>query len=393
MKKVITLFLTFLLLLSGCAKSEDPKEMLKKAYEKQSQLNSYTYEGTMNISAGEDGAGLSLPMEMLIMYNNKGTEDQNDDSGYSKVRVSVFGQETVTQAWTEGGTVYTDDGTRKYISENEITQSPRDIEKTVAALIDNAESITVEEDGSNRIMHLKLKEGAIKDLAAAFGDELSDLTGAEGTDFQVNDVDLTLDKEGYIRKLFLAAQSTAEGLTVKMDLEMNLKDENNTVIPSFDPTEFTGESDEIDDTIGDGSFEDILFDDGNEILIYMNGFDEFMCFFDDEEQSLLIHDGNTILDEGIFVNGDFVSQFYDAVLSGDVGYDVRYESEPVSEGAKAKMVVGYSENDSEIFNANTPFSVVRFEGADFGLLYVGYGTEEEFKAAMDQISYKVIVKE
>lgn len=393
MKRAITLFLIFLFLLSGCAKSEDPKELLKKAYEKQSQLRSYTYEGTININAGEDGAGLSLPMEMLMMYDGKGTEDQSDDSGYSKVRISVFGQESITQSWTEGGTVYTDDGTSKYVSENEITQSTQDIEKTVSALIDNAESITVEEDGSNRIMHLKLKEGAIKDLASAFGGELADLTGAEGTDFQINDVDLTLDKEGYIRKLYMTAQTTAEGLTIAMDLEMNLKDENNTVIPSFDPAEFTGESDQIDDSYGDGSFEDIVFDDGTEVLIYMDGFDRFLCFFDDEEQSLVIHDNTNILCEGIFVNGDFAQQFYDAVLSGDVGYTVRYESEPASKGTKAKMVVGFSETDGDIFNANTPFSVVCFDNGDLGLLYVGYGTEEEFKAAMDQISYEVIVEE
>ena len=395
MKKGIALCLFFLLLVSGCSKNDDPKELLRQAYEKQAQLNSYTYDGTMNIQTGEEGgAGFSMPVKMTIMYDNKGTEDTGDDEGYSLVSLSLFGQESVTESWTQGNTVYTDDGYTKTTSQVDTTDNNGNIDKMVSNIIDNAESITVENDGNNKVMHVTLKEDAAANILSELGEGLSDLTGAEnGTNIRFNDITLTLDKDGYIRTTKLSAQSEAEGMTIDLDIELNLKDEGKTVIPDFDPADFTDQGNDTETSYGDGSYEDIVFDDGVEILVYMDQFDDFMCFFDDDEQSLMIYDDQGILCEGIFVNGDFAQQFYDAVLSGDVGYTIRYERTPYTYGANAKMLVGYSPNDTEIFNAETPFSVISFDQGDIGVLFVGYGTEDEFKAAMDQLSFDLYTEQ
>ncbi len=396
MKKVIALSLFFLLLISGCSKSDDPKELLRKAYEKQSQLSSYTYEGTMNISSGEeDGAGFTLPIDMTVMIDNKGTADTADDEGYSLVGLSVFGQKSVTESWTVGNTVYSDDGYNKTTSQIESPDFAQNLEKTISAIIDNADSITVEKDGDNRIMHVTLKEGSAADLLSGLGEDLTDIAGTgDSGNVRFNDIVFTIDKEGYIRTVKLSAQSESEELKLDMNIELTLKDEGRTVIPAFDPAEFTDQgSDEPEESYGDGSYEDILFDDGVEILIYMDDFDKFMCYFDDEEQSLIIFNNDAILCEGLFVNGDFAQQLYDAVLSGDVSYPIRYESEPLTYGANAKMLVGFSPNDSEMFNANTPFSIITFDDGDIGLIFVGYGTEEEFKAAMDQISFDLYTEQ
>jgi hypothetical protein len=118
-----------------------------------------------------------------------------------------------------------------------------------------------------------------------------------------------------------------------------------------------------------------------------------MCYFDEEEQTLVIFNDDTILCDGLFVNGDFSQQLYDAILSGDADYTVRYESQPNTYGANAKMLVGYSPNDSEMFNAETPFSVITFDDGDIGLIFVGYGSEEEFKNAMDQLSFDLYTEQ
>ena len=57
------------------------------------------------------------------------------------------------------------------------------------------------------------------------------------------------------------------------------------------------------------------------------------------------------------------------------------------------MLVGYSPNESEMFNAETPFSVVTFDNGDIGIVFVCYGTEEEFKAAMDQVSFDIYTEQ
>ena len=396
MKKCITLCLFFLLLLSGCGKSEDPKELLRKAYEKQSELNSYTYDGTMNIQLGEEGeAGFTMPVDMTVMYDNMGSSDTGDDQGYSLISLSVFGQKSVTETWTVGNTIYTDDGTSKTVSQSEMTGSTMDIDKMVSNIIDNAESITVEKDGDNKVMHVTLKENAAANILSGLGEDISDIAGStDGANIRFNDIVLTIDKDGFIRTTKLSAESQAEGVTVNMDIELTLRDEGKTVIPAFDPAEFTDQ--EPTDTgyeYGDGSYEDILFDDGVEILVYMDQYDKYTCYFDDDEQLLVIYDSQGVLCEGIFVNGDFAQQFYDAILSGDVSYTIRYETEPYTYGANAKMLVGYSPNESEMFNAETPFSVVTFDNGDIGIVFVCYGTEEEFKAAMDQVSFDIYTEQ
>lgn len=397
MKKIITLCLLVLLLpIGGCSKSDDPKELLRKAYEKQSQLSSYTYEGTMNISTGEEGgAGLSLPVDLTVMFDNKGTADTGDDEGYSLFSLSLFGQQSVTESWTVGNTVYTDDGYSKTTSRIETAKSTQDIDGVVSAIIDNAETITVEDNDDSKVMHVTLKEDAAAGILSGLGEGLSDLAGTgNAANVRFNDITLTIDKDGFIRSTGLSAESEAEDLKITMDITLTLKDEGKTSIPFFDPNEFTDQgTTDTESDYGDGSYEDIVFDDGVEILIYMDDPDNFMCYFDEEEQTLVIFNDDTILCDGLFVNGDFSQQLYDAILSGDADYTVRYESQPNTYGANAKMLVGYSPNDSEMFNAETPFSVITFDDGDIGLIFVGYGSEEEFKNAMDQLSFDLYTEQ
>ena len=404
MKRIMTLCAVLMLLISGCSKSDDPQQLLRQAYEKQAKLSSYTYEGTIDISmkSTEEGGSLSVPMNITAMYDNKGTSQTDDDEGYSLVSLSLFGQDNVTESWTVGNTVYTDTGYSKTVSSSETDDSQQDIEEMVSRIIDNAEEITVETDGDNKVMHVTMKEDAVANILSELGEEISEMTGSDDST-RINDVILTIDKDGYIRRVQLSAETQSEGLTLIMDLDLTLKDEGKTVIPAFDPSEFTEEGDDYDygydfddgtdDSYGDSSYEDIIFDDGTEIIVFMDKYDDFMCYFDDDEQLLVLFNEEDVLSDGIFVNGVYAQNLYTAILAGDVTYTIRYERQPDTYGANAKMLVGYSENESELFNAGTPFSVICFDDGDIGLIFVGYGTEEEFKAAMDQLSFAIYTEE
>lgn len=385
MKKILIALLGVLLFLSACTKADDPKTLLQKAYEKQQKLKTYTYEGEMNIVAGEDGSsGFNIPATYIMMFDNNNTDNTDDDKAYVSIDMDMFGYPVNTKTWTVGNVAYTDDGYNKTRQEVDIaTTSSPDISETIANIISNTESITVSNSGSDKVLNIKLRDPSAGALLEMFGssDYLEDVD-----DVTFEDLIITIDKDNLIRKLEMAANTSAENTPIKVDLTMTLKDEDNTVIPSFNPDDFTDAS--YSDSYGDGSFEDIVFDDGTELLVYMDKFDEYLVYFDEQEQLISIHDNQTLFADGMLLNGSFISELYNSIDSTDA-YVLRYENTQNMENGKAKIKVCFSQTDTDIFNANTPFAIVMFEGYDLGALFVGYGTEEEFKTVMDQTSYEV----
>ena len=386
MKKLLLMIFSLLLLLSACTGSSDPKDLLKKAFEKQKELKSYTYDGQVNIATNEEGgAGFNIPVNYVLSVITNGNDDPKDDEQYMKMSMTMFGEQVNTETWSKDGYTYTDDGYTKIKQAYDIHDFPTlDIEEIVSQLIENTESIKVDSLGSDKVLTITPKDKSAAAILAMFGSlsSLDDIGDAEGLEFE--DLILTIDKDNNLRSYNMKAVGEIEGVNMDMSVDMTLRDENNTVIPEFNPDEFS-ESD--GSYAGDGTYEDIVFDDGTELMIFMEEPDKYLVFFDDDEQLITIHNGTDLLSDGMFLNGEYAANLYNSTES--LGYKTRYEGNPQMFSGTAKMKVCFSETDSDIFNANTPFSVVTFEGHDLGIVFVGYGSEEEFKAIMDQVSFEI----
>ena len=380
MKKLLLFIL--LLLISACSSSK-PEDLLKKAYENQSKLKNYTYDCSMKISVSDEtGYDLSMPMDFTTIVDTKGTEDKSDDESYTFLTVSILGYDSKVETWMKDDIIYTDDGeSKKYTHTKDTSEDTfSDFEQFVSLIIENAENISVEKSGSDNIVTLKLKDGGVENLLSYLGQgDISDLD--DSANIVYDDIILTIDSKKLIRKLSLSGSSTETKGNTSVELTMTLKDENNSSIPFYNPNEF------VEDYYSDGSFETVVFDDGLEITISMNN-PKYMCYFDDEEQFLSIHNGEKILADGLFLSSSVIKSIYDSIEEEGT-YLLRYTSEPESYGAVCRMKVCYSPETTDIFNPETPFAVIVFEDIDVGLMLIGFGSEEEFKDVMDQTSYYI----
>lgn len=383
MKKFLTLLLLLLMVLSGCTKKEDPADLLKNARDKMAAIENSTWDGTMNIVSGEDGgAGITLPINYTLMA------DKAQGVLYMLMDMTYFGQTITTENWQVGQDIYTDDG---YSKTHTTTDDPAwdegsNLVNVLDDLIKYMESITVEDSGSDKIVTMRIKEDSYFKFLQDFNSEAEMTSLLDGSieDLKIDDIVLTIDKEGLLRRLATAFSCLSDGVNVSIDMDMTMRDEGRTVVPSFDPSEFT---DEGDDTVYDGSFEEIVFDNDLDVVIFMDGFDTYKCYFDDEDQFLVIFNDDYLYSDGLFLNGDFAREFY-ASLDSTMEYEIRSERE-VTCNVPCRMRIGYSPNETDFFNPETPFAIVTFEDIDLGIAFVGYGSEAEFADVMAQVSFEI----
>ena len=119
MKKVLFVLLTaFMILSTGCSSksSDNPKDLLTKAYDNVMKMESLTGDMSVNVKVGE-GLTLSIPVNMDIRVRQNDLWTQDDDEAYVKTEMTLLGQSTVSETWTKNGKVYMDVAGMKSVSD------------------------------------------------------------------------------------------------------------------------------------------------------------------------------------------------------------------------------------------------------------------------------------
>ncbi|MBQ1476785.1 MAG: hypothetical protein IIZ33_01365 [Erysipelotrichaceae bacterium] len=385
MKKILSLFFIALLLLSGCTKKETPEDILKNAYAKMDDLDSYTMDGTMTYEMG----GISLPLTYKTSVLRHDKSDESDDEVYMEVLMDVLYEQMTMKSWTKDGKVTIYDG-------KSVTESETDTSSTSALfsdpgalsklIFDNIEKSSMEKDGDDTIITLTMKEDFAKTYLNAFG---SEGLGDSLENVTLGDLILTVNKDGYVANTHLEMETEVEGQSAKISTDLSMTDINSAVIPEIDPSYYeTG----TDDTEADPqNYIDIMFEDGIEVYFLVGEDSGYTIDYSEDDTLIEIYDPEGVYAaEGFFVSKTFADEIIDSVSSEEEGAIENLESD-LNFGVEGRSVRGFSKEETEFFNAGTPFLVVSFkeESYDLGVAIVGYENYENFKKMSDHFSFMV----
>ncbi|MBR2551632.1 MAG: hypothetical protein IKR06_01200 [Erysipelotrichaceae bacterium] len=394
MKKLILLLFTLCLLISGCSQKEKtPEELLQEAYAKAEQLDSMTITGMLDLTVSA-GSELVIPIDLLMKVERGDKADPKDDLSYTEITAEVFGQLSNTKTWVKDGVSYVETADRKYIGDTAETPEPAafDAGKMAKAIAENAESITAAKSGDSTVITVKPTKKLIAAiLEAGSAEEISgDLLNNEVLEsLTFDDILITIGKEGYVDNILISAAGEVEGVNMKLSLDLTVSDRNATKVPEFDPAEFTDEPEtepEPTDVSDDSKMLEVTFEeDGVTAGFEAEKDSNIAIVFDEEESFVDIYDANYENERalGLFVGADMTDELLDAVRTGKDGYELREEATT----AIGPYVIGYSPQETDIFNPDTIFLAMRYEGYDLGYVMVGFGSEEDFLDLLDNLSF------
>lgn len=408
-----------LLLAASCGKKgNDPVEILTNVYQNQKDLSSYTADMTIDVNFGTgDGSTMSIPVDMTIMYDNRNSKDAADDRVYLDMGTDVLGQSLHYEIWIKDGKIYTDDGTNKSVSEAEnyadMMQSIKDVDvaDTVKKLTQNLESFTANKKDKGFELVLKPKETLLSDLLSSSA--FSNLDQFENYDLdslkeimkglKMSDIVMTIDENQLLKDMNTSFSMKYDEFDLLADLSMRFYDYNKTSLPVLDESAFVdgssepidiGTDDTIDDSFLDGSYIDIIFDDNaTEIYVFMSDTDRYAIYYDEEDYFIEIYDGNDDVCDGLFLDKDFTEEMLDEIQSHPKDFTIRSTGTVDATFTDGSILIGVSNTDNDYFNPDTPFSVITFDGCQYAIVFVGYETEEAFKAIMDQTTYMIYIQE
>ena len=420
MKKRILLIVTMLFLIVSCGKKgSDPVDVLKNLYQNHKDLSSYTTDMTINVRIGtEDDATMTIPLYMTVMYDNQNNKDTSDDHVYIDMSASVLGESMHYQTWIKDGKMYADDGTNKTVTEMEnYTETMQsftniDVEEAVKKLTDNLESLKVNPKDKGVELVMKPKESLFADILSSsvfsqveqFADYDLDSLKEIMKGLKMSDIVLTIDENQLLKDMSTAFSMNYEEVDLLADLNMSLRDYNKTSIPSFNESDFIeGSSTDIIDIGGDdgydypdGSYIDIIFeDDSTEIYVFMDKPEKYSIYYDDVDTFFItVYDENLdVVVEGLFINKEFADEILEEFRTNKTDFAIRSESAIDASFTDGSVLIGYSNTDNDYFDPDTPFSVVTFDGCQYAIVFIGYGTEQEFQTFMDQTSYMIYIEE
>ncbi|MBQ6450512.1 MAG: hypothetical protein IJJ29_01150 [Solobacterium sp.] len=416
MKKKVLAVSIAAAVLTGCAAS--PRDMLIKAYEKNTNMSSAEIDGTLTISASAEGLDLEVPIDLTLIFDTHEEKDKADDETYVKTDVSLLGNTFTQQMWMKDGMMYTDDGTHKIKQEYSVnTDSTLNIdpEKFVDGMFESLESAKISKDGDDRVLTLTLNKENVLSLLNDLVNQNRELEESadvidlfEGIDTEAltfHDIEIRVGKDDYINKVSLGADIDFEGTAGVLNAEFTVRDRNSAVIPAYDPAEFadgyvvddleneisstdtelnvSGEEDESEAYVDDYSV-NIWFDDGSEYWIRSPEDQGTFCYFDENDQQLYFFTEKDMLASGIFLNKDSLRDYLGKMAQDEESYTL-HDITVIGEGITRTR--GCAKKDTEILKEGTPYAGIIYEDRAYGFLMVGYGSEEDFIKLTDAIDF------
>ncbi len=394
MKKLLCILFAFCLLLSGCSqKAKTPQELLEEAYAKAEELDSMTVRGTTDVTISS-GTELAIPLDLVMMVEKNDKKDTSDDLTYAEVSMELFGQKMETKTWTQNGTSYVENAEGKYTttmdSEAAASYDTAAIAKTIA---ENAESIEMTKSGDSTVITVKPTEKLINAMfansSAAEGitGELLDNEAFENMTF--SDIIITIGKEGYVDNVKFSASGAVEGVDMTVAIDLNVTDRNTTKVPAFDPADFADEpavEPEPLDYVDDSKVLEITFsDDGVTAGFEADEDSDIALYYEEEEGYVDVYDSSfeNLRAFGMFVNAELIEELMGEVRSGKDGYqvldDIQSEIGP--------FLVGYAPQETEVFNPDTIFICIRYEGYDLGYLMAGLSDQDDFYDVIENMTF------
>ncbi len=402
--------------LAGCAAS--PRDMLIKAYEKNTNMSSAEIDGTLTISASAEGLDLEVPIDLTLIFDTHEEKDKADDETYVKTDVSLLGNTFTQQMWMKDGMMYTDDGTHKIKQEYSVnTDSTLNIDpdKFVDGMFESLESAKISKDGDDRVLTLTLNKENVLSLLNDLVNQNRELEESadvidlfEGIDTEAlifHDIEIRVGKDDYINKVSLGADIDFEGTAGVLNAEFTVRDRNSAVIPAYDPAEFadgyvvddleneisstdtelnvSGEEDESEAYVDDYSV-NIWFDDGSEYWIRSPEDQGTFCYFDENDQQLYFFTEKDMLASGIFLNKDSLRDYLGKMAQDEESYTL-HDITVIGEGITRTR--GCAKKDTEILKEGTPYAGIIYEDRAYGFLMVGYGSEEDFIKLTDAVDF------
>ncbi|MBR3151678.1 MAG: hypothetical protein IKF18_04760 [Erysipelotrichaceae bacterium] len=394
MKKLLCILFALFLLLSGCSqKAKTPQELLEEAYSKAEELDSMTVRGTTDVTISS-GTELAIPLDLVMMVEKNDKKDASDDLTYAEVSMELFGQKMETKTWTQNGTSYVENAEGKYTttmdSEAAASYDTAAIAKTIA---ENAESIEMTKSGDSTVITVKPTEKLINAMfansASAEGitGELLDNEAFENMTF--SDIIITLGKEGYVDNVKFSASGAVEGVDMTVAIDLNVTDRNTTKVPAFDPADFADEpvvEPEPLDYADDSKILEITFsDDGVTAGFEAAESSDIALYYEEEEGYIDVFDSSfeNMRAFGMFVNAALIEELMEDVRTGKDGYqvldDVQSDIGP--------FLVGYAPQETDVFNPDTIFICIRYEGYDLGYLMAGLSDQDDFYDVIENLTF------
>ena len=245
MKQKILILLAVLFSLTACG-TETPEDALRKAYQKQEDVESFTLSGTMELDMGT-----KIPVDMRVLVDRNDKDDLYDDEAYLDIDLRTLADDLVMKIWI-ADKVYIDAAGERYTEElgGEIGEETGLFTGQFSAddLIARAESASLTNENGKKVVTLTMKEDI-------------------GT-FYLEEIVLTIGTDGRIEREVLTGSVFTDGEIYPMKAEMVMSDYDKTVIPVLDRELFT--SDTVDGGPGEDSYIDLLFDDGLEIILFLD---------------------------------------------------------------------------------------------------------------------------
>ena len=86
MIKKLLILLVVLFSLAACG-TETPEDALRKAYQKQEDVESFTLSGTMELDMGT-----KIPVDMRVLVDRNDKDDLHDDEAYLDIDLRALGE-------------------------------------------------------------------------------------------------------------------------------------------------------------------------------------------------------------------------------------------------------------------------------------------------------------
>ena len=394
MRKLLCILFAVCLLLSGCSqKAKTPQELLEEAYAKAEELDSMTVRGTTDITISS-GTELAIPLDLVMMVEKNDKKDTSDDLTYAEVSMELFGQKMETKTWTQNGTSYVENAEGKYTTTSDYeaaaSYDTAAIAKTIA---ENAETIEMTKSGDSTIITVKPTEKLINAMFASNGStegitgELLDNEALESMTF--SDIIITIGKEGYVDNVKFSASGAVEGMDMTVAIDLNVTDRNTTKVPAFDPADFADEPEvepEPLDYVDDSKVLEVTFsDDGVTAGFEAKEDSDIALYYDEEEGYVYVYDADfeNVRGFGMFVDAALIDELIEEVRTGKDGYqvldDVQSEIGP--------FLVGYAPQETDVFNPDTIFICIRYDGYDLGYLMAGLFDQDDFNDVLDNLTF------
>ena len=241
MKKLIIL-LIFILLISGCTRNNKDittEEYLLQVIENHKNASTMTIEADGKINLGQNNASLPIPLKASVMLDNKGNDDFKDDLAYCKTSISLVLMSFNIEGWYQDKTIYLKAGDDKRIFDIPDYQYREiDPKKVLEIIQNNCENIHMENKLSGTsitltprsdLLRLLMKELNMPTLPSVHGFDLNSALDS----IKLNDVVIIVDNKGYISRINASGSFTFSTYNVNGEIQLKIKDINNTNIPSF----------------------------------------------------------------------------------------------------------------------------------------------------------------